>query len=121
MHVSRDARIHLRADVPPGESLVGVHVGELFRVRRLLTKRQPELSLVADGRHWPCNGQEHEITSLSRTLHVGELFALHVVNDGRHPATLDLVVAGLSLGRTSVVPFRQLVGPVLPDPPPEAA
>lgn len=121
MHVSRDAKLNLRADVPPGESLVGVQVAELFRVLRLQTTRQPTLKIVVDGRFVSCDGGVHEVGSLDRTLHIGELAVLHVVNEGDHPATLDLSLVGMSLGRTTVTPCRTLVGPVLPDPPPEAA
>jgi hypothetical protein len=89
-----NAKLKVRAAVPPGDSLVGVYPLCLFRIDRFHLPVAPGLALMHGGTPYLCDGQVVANRSSDRTLCVGNFFALHVRNSLATKQELELTVSG---------------------------
>lgn len=89
-----NAKLRVRASVPPGDSLVGVYPLCLFRIDRFHLPVAPGLALMHGGMPYLCDGQVVTNRSSDRTLCVGNFFAVHVRNSTAVRQDFDLTVSG---------------------------
>lgn len=91
-------RVHVRATVPPGDSVVGVLPFNCFRVATVKLGVNEHLTL-STSRHeaLPFDGRIHDLrvrAGDSPTLGVGNLLAFLVRNASSEPTELDLQLLG---------------------------
>lgn len=94
MPLIENARLRVKAVVPPGRSIVGCYPLSLFRLDRFHLPSAPGLSLCCGGRLVPCDGQVHRNEASTRTLCIGNFFAFDVQNETGELRPFDLTVSG---------------------------
>jgi hypothetical protein len=119
-----DARITVRATVPPGDSLIGVYPQSLFRIERFHLPVAADVALMHGGIEHPFDGQTLTNASHDRTLCVGHFFAFHVRNKALVPTPLVFEVSGTAVDAPPTQEGHTIVGTFAMEkesPPPEDA
>lgn len=90
-------RLHIKATIPPGRSLVGVIPHTMFRLERVRLMPSPDVALLtANGQSRPFDGRIHDLASSwgERTLTIGSLLAFSLDNRANEPRDIEMKVGG---------------------------
>lgn len=96
----RTSRLHVKATVPPGDSLVGILPHDIIRLEQAkLTANEHLFLLTANYRSVPFDGGVHDLRARcgGTTLALGNHVSLFVRNASAEPQPLEVQIVGTSV------------------------